>query len=474
MLINKKSRVLSLICFFMTVFIFAQSGTADLTKRYLARADEQYQSGQYNDAYKTINAVLKLNESSGIPANVTLVATEIYSKILDNIKSSRNYSLFNEVRSNVEKYPVIADGSIQRKINEIYAQQEAEIQAKKEAAEKAEKEELRAMYQQQLEESRRSQESFAETVKTSIETSIESMATTQGEALNKIAEAQEQSAKSNHFVLIAVLIICVVLVIVFIVVILGIRAAARASARQSMQFEETLKLVAGMQQTNNQLLLGNVTDLQGMGGLRSAGSSRWGVDALPAPEMNQEEKDELKNLAIQCEDLGSKIDMVSKRKNNSKNVSELVYKLAMELGCNQNTSMIYFCAAMVYDAGFLDVPEELLEAENLTDEQREVIRHHVHVSDEHFDFVPEKYRQIFNDAAEFHHENEDGSGYPNGIAGEEIPQIAKLIHVVESYNSLISRRNYKAIKDKESAIEELLSKSNMYDETVVKALDAIV
>ena len=466
MLTNKKSFFVAVVCLFAAAFLQAQSATADLTKRYLERANTQYESAQYMEAYKTINAVLRLNESTGIPANVTLVATEIYSKVLDTIKKDKNYKLFTDVTDNVQKYSVIADGSIQRKIKEIYAMQEADIQAKKEAAEKAEKEEQRAMLQQQLEEQRKN----AESVMSALQKSQENM----NSNFDKLVENSEKSAKSNHMVLVAVLIISAILVLVFIIVILGIRAAARASARQSMQFEETLKLVAGMQQANNQLLLGNVTDLDGMGGLRSAGSSRWGVDALPAPEMKPEEKDELKQLAIKCEELGSQIDAITKRKNNSKNVSELVYKLAMELGLNQNTSMLYFCAAMVYDAGFLDVPEDILAAENLTDEQRQIIRNHVNVTGDHLDFVPEKYRNIFTDAALYHHENEDGSGYPNGLAGEDIPQIAKLIHVVESYNSLISRRNYKQIMDKESAIEELLSKKNMYDETVVKALDGIV
>ena len=291
-----------------------------------------------------------------------------------------------------------------------------------------------------------------------------------------MSEASKQSAKSNHMVLIAVLIICVVLVFVFIVVVLAIRAAAKASARQSMQFTETLKLVQGMTQQNSQLLLGSVTDLQRLGGpgLRSAGSSRWGVDALPAPEMSEEDKEELKILAIKCEELGSKIDSVSRRKNNSKNVSELVYKLSIALGLNQNTSMVYFCASMVYDAGFLSVSEEVLSGANLTEEQKDELKTHVSNSAEYFDFVPKKYMQIFEDAARSHHENEDGSGYPNGLKGDEIPQIAKIIHVVESYNSLISRRNYRQIKDKETAIAELLSKTNLYDETVVKALDSIV
>ncbi len=467
-----KKSLLTAVLFLMAVLISAQSGTAELTKRYLEKANTQYENAQYDDAYKTINAVLKLNEMGGIPANAALVATQIYSKMLDKVKAAKNYAKFNEIASNIEKYPVIADNSIQLKVKEIYAQQEAELQAKKEAAEKAEKAEQQAAIQRQIDELTKSSTAVMESIAASTEKQMAGIES----SLGKIAENSEKQTRSSHMVLIAILIICVVLAVVFVIVVLIIRAAAQASARQSMQFEETLKLVQGMTQQNSQLLLGNVTELQGLGGpgLRSAGRSRWGVDALPAPEMNDTEKEELKQLAIRCEDLGAKIDMVSRRKNNSKNVSELVYKLSIELGFNQNTAMLYFCAAMVYDAGFLSVPEEILSAETLTDEQREIIKDHVNNSSEYYDFVPQKYLNIFEDAARYHHENEDGSGYPDGIKSDEIPQIAKIIHVVESYNSLISRRNYKQIKDKESAIEELLAKNNMYDEAVVKALDSIV
>lgn len=472
MSVSKKSIIVSFLLIVAAVFSFAQasSATQSLTERYLSKANQQFENNEFNEAFKTINAVLKLNESTGIPANVTILATEIYAKQLDLIKAEKNYAKFGDVTANIEKYPVIADASIQRKVKDIYAQQEAELQAKKDAAEKAEKAEQRQMYQQQLEEQRKNQSAFMEAMQASQENVMSSIVNLG----DKLVETSEQSAKSNHMVLVAVLIICVILVFVFIVVIAGIRAAAKASTRQSMQFEETLKLVAGMQQANNQLLLGSVTDLQGIGGLRSAGSSRWGVDALPAPEMNDEEKEELKQLALKCEELGSKVDLVTNRKNNSKNISELVYKLSISLGCNQNTAMAYFCASMVYDAGFLAIPEDILGAESLNAEQKEVIKDHVNKTEDYFDFVPDLYKKIFDDAARYHHENEDGSGYPNGIKGDIIPQIAKIIHVVESYNSLISRRNYKQILDKESAIEELLAKPDKYDSTVVKALDSIV
>ena len=229
-----------------------------------------------------------------------------------------------------------------------------------------------------------------------------------------------------------------------------------------------------MQQTNNQLLLGGVTDLYGDGGLKSAGSSRWGVDALPAPEMNDSDKAELKELAIACEDKGAKIDQISRRKNNSKNVSELVFKLAQNLGLNQNTAMVYFCASMVYDIGFLSMPEVILNAENLTDDQLQQLRSHLANCEKSFEFVPEKYRQIFIDAAKYHNENMDGTGYPSGLKDEDIPQIARLIHVAESYNALISRRSYRAIRDKESAIEEMKAQPGLYDPAVVAVLDSIV
>ena len=136
--------------------------------------------------------------------------------------------------------------------------------------------------------------------------------------------------------------------------------------------------------------------------------------------------------------------------------------------------MVYFCASMVYDIGFLTLPEELLNAENLTEEQRNALRNHLTSSEKEYEFVPEKYRRIFIDAAKYHNENMDGSGYPSGLSGESIPQIARLIHVAESYNALISRRSYRAIHDKESAIEEMKSKPGLYDAEVVAVLDSIV
>ena len=78
--ITKKSFLFVLLCFFAAGLILAQSATADLTKRFLQKADDQYSEMKYEDAFKTINAALKLSERDEIPGNVYLLATQIYTK----------------------------------------------------------------------------------------------------------------------------------------------------------------------------------------------------------------------------------------------------------------------------------------------------------------------------------------------------------------------------------------------------------
>ena len=478
---NRKGLIVTILCVVVGLSAFAQArSTTNATTALLQRADDAYTATDYQKAYGYIVAALKMNETEykqfGVAPNVALLARQIFRKLLTQVATSKEYNLLDDVNGQIEKFPDIADEDLNLQIKRLQKQREVDLRAQERA------------------EDRRHQDLKSEKDREALERSLKDFSEQQNEQNKEFMKElderdqkrQEQQSerdekflkevnKGNHTVLIAILIICAILVVVFIIVVFGIITSSRAAAHQRDQFDATLKLVAGMQQQNTQLLLGGVTDINNnLGGLRSAGSSRWGMDALPAPEMNDEEKLELKDLAIKCEELGSEIDQISKRKNNSKNVSELVFKLATHLGLNQNTSMMYFCASMVYDIGFLDLPEELLNADNLTDDQRQQLRDHLTSCDEKFDFVPEKYRQIFIDASKFHHENMDGTGYPQGLEGEAIPQIARLIHVAESFTALISRRSYRAIMDKESAIEDMKAKPGLYDPDVVAVLDAIV
>ena len=222
-------------------------------------------------------------------------------------------------------------------------------------------------------------------------------------------------------------------------------------------------------------MIGGIAGIYGDDGLKLAGSSStWSQDSLPAPEETPEEKEELRELAAKCEDLGAKIDQVTGRKNNSKNVSELVYKIALKLGLNQHDALIYFCAGMIYDAGFLGIDPTIMGSDTLTEAQRNELNRHIDLAEDFLQFVPKRYWDVFIDAVHYHHENMDGSGMPEGLKGEEIPKIARIIRVVDSYIALTSRRSYREGTDKEAAYELLQERAEIYDKDVIAALGAII
>ncbi len=190
---------------------------------------------------------------------------------------------------------------------------------------------------------------------------------------------------------------------------------------------------------------------------------------------NEDSKRKFMELETECYQLGLKIDEVTGRKNNSRKVSELVYKISNAAGVNQNTALLYHCAAMVYDAGFLSVKKQILSAEHLTIKERYEVRSHVQNAQKYLEFVPPELQVVFMDAAEYHHENFDGKGYMAGMRGAKIPLIARMIRVCESYVSLVNKRIYReTAMDRYSALTELKRKSGIYDPKILSLLEKVI
>jgi HD-GYP domain-containing protein (c-di-GMP phosphodiesterase class II) len=69
-----------------------------------------------------------------------------------------------------------------------------------------------------------------------------------------------------------------------------------------------------------------------------------------------------------------------------------------------------------------------------------------------------------------HHERYDGTGYPIGLMQEEIPFLARIIAVADSYDAMTNDRPYKRVLDKDTAIEELIKgKGTQFDPKIVDA-----
>ncbi len=513
MLLDKYKRIITVLIFaFMTVSVFA-ADTSALVKKQLTAAEDAMDEGDIDTAYKKVNGALQMmndETSSTLRASVISEAKLVYAEKLNAILEKYNGAALSDVTIMIEKYPDVKNTKIEKLLAQIEEKQKieaenqrkAELAASEAAAQKRHNEEQQSIKQQtqalekqnealskqaesnaelaesmknQAEELAKSNENSEKNLKAIQEgfAGMQDSMSDQAEALKESSRAQAKSTTIMVFSIVGIAVL--ILIIVFVVIIIARRSMKQQAERQE-QYMQAFRLIAENTSNTNRIMLGGATDLYGQGApLKLAGTSTWApAAALPDVTFSPEDEEELKQLAVKCEEIGAQIDQVTNRKNNSKNVSELVYKLSMQLGLSQGNSMLNFCAAMIYDAGFLGVDPSIWEADTLTDEQKDEMHNHVNIAEKYLDFVPKKYWQVFDDASKKHHENMDGSGYPNGLKGDDIPQIARLIRVAETFVSMSSRRNYRQAMDKETAIEKLREQPQFYDSAVVDTLDQIV
>ena len=136
-------------------------------------------------------------------------------------------------------------------------------------------------------------------------------------------------------------------------------------------------------------------------------------------------------------------------------------------------------ASLLHDVGKIGIPEEILiKPGRLTDEEFKLIKQHPLYSKDILSNIFDKNVGLFNDEdfalisdiAKYHHERLDGKGYPCGLKGEEIPIIARIISVADSYEAITAERPYKKAMSAEWAKEELIKGvGTQFDPKVVEA-----
>ena len=153
----------------------------------------------------------------------------------------------------------------------------------------------------------------------------------------------------------------------------------------------------------------------------------------------------------------------------SEDVTRIVVHLARDLGWEgADLEMIEF-AALLHDVGKIAVPDNILrKPEELTPEEWDVIYLHPYHSAQIVRPV-EPLRKIIP-WIYHHHEHWDGSGYPDHLKGEEIPEGARIIAVVDSFNAMTTDRPYhKALQEPEAMREVNRSAGKQFDPRIVKA-----
>ncbi|HNY21683.1 MAG TPA: HD domain-containing phosphohydrolase [Treponemataceae bacterium] len=263
-------------------------------------------------------------------------------------------------------------------------------------------------------------------------------------------------------------------------VVIVVMMSLRQQAIQHEQFQSTIAAMTNLRNAQDLSLMALPFASQGMQALpgTSAGAGarmleqKTGKDASSPPDGNSPE--EIKALYEKCLTYAEQIDVATNRKNASKRVAELVYKISKSLGYSEQDSLLFYTVGLVYDIGFLNIDPVILRSEHISEEQFATIKTHTTIGTNMVFFIDEKNRNLFKDGVSMHHENLDGTGYPKGLKDAVIPYIARVLRIAETYTALVSSRNYKDIKDRDSAIRELYEHANHYDAEIVKILDNIV
>ncbi|HYN14570.1 MAG TPA: diguanylate cyclase [Terriglobales bacterium] len=127
-------------------------------------------------------------------------------------------------------------------------------------------------------------------------------------------------------------------------------------------------------------------------------------------------------------------------------------------------------AARVHDVGKIIIPERILNKPGpLSDDEFALMKKHVLVGAQIVDAIPGRERARL--MVLHHHERFDGSGYPNGLRGEEIPLGSRIIAAAEAYVDMTTERAYAAVKTQEEAIAELEAMSGVqFDGMLVRIL----
>ena len=152
----------------------------------------------------------------------------------------------------------------------------------------------------------------------------------------------------------------------------------------------------------------------------------------------------------------------------SMNVSKYAVILAESLDMNSNDIEIIRDAGLLHDIGKISIPERILQkTSRLTDEEYAIMKTHVENSTKMIRYLPDMDYVI--PAVVGHHERYDGTGYPRGLAGQNIPYMARILTIADCFDAMTAKRPYKQALSVDYAVNELEKNSGtQFDPVLVK------
>jgi len=167
------------------------------------------------------------------------------------------------------------------------------------------------------------------------------------------------------------------------------------------------------------------------------------------------------NQLLDLKDIGTGV--------HSTRLAEWAIRVARKLNIPEDHMHDVEVAALLHDVGKVGVPDAILKKQGpLTAEERAVINRHPEYSWSILRLFPD-----LQDASLYalhHHENVDGTGYPAGLKGSDIPLVSRIVSVIDAYDAMVSNRCYRNGLPHAEAVRRLVESSAVqFDPDVVQA-----
>ena len=157
-------------------------------------------------------------------------------------------------------------------------------------------------------------------------------------------------------------------------------------------------------------------------------------------------------------------------------VGQMSARIAVKLGWDASQVALLEMAARLHDVGKIGIPDAiLLKPGKFTPQEFELMKSHAQIGAGILSGGHSAVILMAESIAGSHHERWDGNGYPNRLAGEDIPLEGRIVSVADVFDALTSDRPYKTAWTRQAALEEIQSKAgSQFDPTVVQAFLAVV
>jgi len=201
-------------------------------------------------------------------------------------------------------------------------------------------------------------------------------------------------------------------------------------------------------------------------------SANMTAKALENARLHEELKESyLSTLRTLIQLLGARDNYTT---SHAQRVSNLALRLAENLGLPEEEILLLEEFAPLHDLGKVGIPDEiLLKVGSLSGQERKACEQHPLIGEKILRPLRPDPRAL--EMVRSHHERWDGKGYPDGLAGEQIPLLARILHIADSYDAILSERPYSGgLAPREALTEIRLDSGRKFDPALVEAFTTLL